>query len=91
MSYQNPDTDFDRHSSDPELDKAKQVTPGQTPGPANRQAVTDEREPDGHHHDPQHQDQDWIGTANQGGGKVPADYQWTSNPRHDRLVDNKGN
>ena len=37
--------------------------------------------PDGHHAAPEHQDVDWIGPANQGGGHVPDDYESRSPPR----------
>lgn len=56
-----------------------------------RELVTEEPEPAGTRHDFRHQDVDWIGHANQGGGRMPPDYQWKSNPRHDRLPVDKGN
>ena len=46
-----------------------------------REVITGEAMPDGHHARPGHQDVDWIGPANMGGGHVPADYQWPSGPR----------
>jgi hypothetical protein len=49
--------------------------------PANRQRITGgEPEPEGSHWTPAHQDVDWIGWANQGGGEVPDDLEWASNP-----------
>ncbi len=52
--------------------------------PEDRQAITQESEPGGDHHDPHHQDVDWIGHHNQGGGHVPADFEWRSNPKQDQ-------
>jgi hypothetical protein len=46
-----------------------------------REVITGERMPDGHHARPDHQDVDWIGPENQGGGQVPDDYEWPSGPR----------
>jgi hypothetical protein len=46
-----------------------------------REAVTQEPEPLGDRCDPQHEDQDWIGAAQQGGGLVPEDFVWASNPK----------
>jgi len=46
-----------------------------------REAITGERMPDGHHAYAYHQDVDWIGPENMGGGHVPEDYQWPSGPR----------
>jgi hypothetical protein len=49
---------------------------------ANREAVTQEPEPAGDHCDALHEDQDWIGSAQQGGGQVPDDFRWRSNPKY---------
>lgn len=51
-----------------------------------RELVTEEPEPSGSRHDPRHQDVEWIGHQEQGGGWVAPDYLWRSNPRHDRLL-----
>ena len=61
------------------------------PMPQHRETVTEEPDQTGDRCDPRHQDVDWIGAGNQGGGSVPDDYGWTSNPRHDRLIDHVGN
>ncbi len=87
MSYAFPDTDFDRNGSRDEV-----------PAPeihlavlGDRERVT--REPDlaGDHHDPRFPDNDWIGSVNMGGGAVPADLEWRSNPRGDRLPERDRN
>lgn len=81
MSYAFPDTDFDRagsHGVAVHLVAALSV-------PCNRQNVTSEPELDGSHHDPRFPDNDWLGSVNMGGGAVPADFEWRSNPRGDRL------
>ncbi|MFZ5471231.1 MAG: hypothetical protein ACOZIN_17550 [Myxococcota bacterium] len=57
----------------------------------DRTHITEEPEPPGCHHDPRHQDVDWLGSAHQGGGGVPEEYEWTTNPRHDRLLEHVGN
>ena len=46
-----------------------------------REEVTLEPEPDPHHTSPLQQDLDWIGSAQQGGGSVPEDFEWRSNPK----------
>jgi hypothetical protein len=55
--------------------------------PANRQGVTDEPEPGGTH-DPRYPDVSWLGTAQHGGGRMPEDFQWTTDPkeRQDELM-----
>jgi hypothetical protein len=88
MSVDNPDTDFDRHLRGCE---GAEEDCGKLALQRRREGVTGEPEPAGRHHDPRHQDVDWIGTAQQGGGHVPEDYEWTTNPRHDRLVGRRGN
>ncbi len=52
--------------------------------PARRPEVTLEREPSGTTADPGFPDVDWIGTAQQGGGHVPADFQWRSEPKQEQ-------
>ncbi len=47
--------------------------------PEDRTQVTGE--PERHGPDPRFPDVDWIGHENQGGGYVPPDYEWTSNPK----------
>ncbi|WNG43690.1 hypothetical protein F0U60_05950 [Archangium minus] len=49
--------------------------------PPNRTEVTDEPEPQGSGYDPRFPDVSWIGTAQQGGGRVPEDYEWPTNPK----------
>jgi len=81
MSYAFPDTDFDRAGSQGAgayLGAAVATT-------YDRQNVTSEPELDGRHHDPRFPDNDWIGAVNMGGGAVPADFEWLSNPRGDRI------
>lgn len=56
----------------------------------DRALVTQETEPAGDHHDPHHQDIDWIGHAQQGGGSVPEDFEWRSNPKQDQDEGNNG-
>ena len=46
--------------------------------PTNRQEVTHEPDPGGRWSD---QFPDMIGYKNQGGGKVPADFGWATNPK----------
>jgi hypothetical protein len=53
-------------------------------GHPNRPPVTGEPEPSGTHPEPAHQDVDWVGSAQQGGGFVPPDYEWTSNPKQEQ-------
>jgi hypothetical protein len=55
-----------------------------------REAITQEPEPPGCHHDPHHQDVAWIGSHNQGGGHVPEDYEWTSIPRLRQELESMG-
>lgn len=33
---------------------------------------------------PEHNDREWIGFANMGGGRVPDEHTWTSNPKQDQ-------
>ncbi len=48
--------------------------------PRDRQRIT--REPDRNGQwTPNYPDNEWLGFANQGGGRVPADFRWTSNPK----------
>jgi hypothetical protein len=56
--------------------------------PANRPEVTDEPEQRGSGHDPRFPDVSWLGTAQHGGGRMPADFEWTTNPkeRQDELM-----
>lgn len=49
--------------------------------PPNRTRVTEEPEQRGTSHDPRFPDVSWIGTAQQGGGRMPEDYEWPSNPK----------
>jgi hypothetical protein len=49
--------------------------------PQNREAITLEREPPGCHVVPEFPGMDWIGHAQQGGGYVPPDYAWPTNPK----------
>lgn len=59
--------------------------PGPTPvfadPPQDRPFVTGEPEPAADHHDPRFPDVSWIGHAQEGGGFVPADFFWRSNPK----------
>jgi hypothetical protein len=52
--------------------------------PTRREEVTGEPEPPASHTDAQHEDLDWIGSAQQGGGHVPGDFEWTTNPKEDQ-------
>ena len=56
--------------------------------PPNRPEVTDEPEPKGTGGDPRFPDVSWIGSAQQGGGHMPEDYAWPTNPkeRQDELM-----
>jgi hypothetical protein len=56
--------------------------------PANRPEVTDEPEPRGSGYDPRFPDVSWIGSAQYGGGHVPEDFQWPTDPkeRQDELM-----
>jgi hypothetical protein len=49
--------------------------------PQDREAITQEPEPAGCHHDPRFDGIDWIGHAQQGGGHVPEDYEWPTSPK----------
>ncbi|PTL80045.1 hypothetical protein [Vitiosangium sp. GDMCC 1.1324] len=49
--------------------------------PENRPEVTEEPEPRGTTSDPRFPDVSWDGWAQHGGGHVPEDYEWTSNPK----------
>jgi len=55
--------------------------------PANREAVTDEPERGGTY-DPRYPDVSWLGTAQHGGGRMPEDFQWPTDPkeRQDELM-----
>jgi len=56
-----------------------------------RERICGEPMPDGHHAFPWHQDVDWIGPAQQGGGRVPEDYQgWPSGPREQQELESSG-
>jgi hypothetical protein len=48
---------------------------------AQREAITLAPEPRGSTHVPELPDQDWVGYAHQGGGHVPEDYVWPTNPK----------
>ncbi|WP_375770354.1 hypothetical protein NR798_05515 [Archangium gephyra] len=49
--------------------------------PPNRTEVTDEPEPHYPRPDSRFPDVSWIGTAEQGGGHMPEDYEWPTNPK----------
>jgi hypothetical protein len=49
--------------------------------PANRPEVTDEPEPRGTGNDPRFPDVSWMGSAQYGGGHVPEDFQWPTDPK----------
>lgn len=87
MSFASPDTDFDRAGTSAE----SPVPLWGSDLPHDREHVTLEPEPSGDHHDPRYPDNDWVGAGNMGGGAVPADLEWKSNPRHDRLPEVIGN
>jgi hypothetical protein len=53
-----------------------------------REAVTHEPAQRGDACLPEHNDREWIGFANQGGGAVPDSHRWTSNPK--QLQDSLG-
>ena len=57
--------------------------PIETPfvAPTNRTEVTDEPERRGSGYDPRFPDVSWDGTAQHGGGHVPEDYEWPTNPK----------
>lgn len=56
--------------------------------PANRPEVTEEPEPRGTGHDPRFPDVSWMGSAQHGGGRVPEDFHWSTDPkeRQDELM-----
>jgi hypothetical protein len=56
--------------------------------PANRTEVTEEPPRRGSGYDPQYPDVSWDGTEQHGGGHVPEDFEWTTNPkeRQDELM-----
>jgi hypothetical protein len=47
----------------------------------SRESVTHEPPQVGSECLPEHNDVEWIGFANQGGGEVPESHRWTSNPK----------
>jgi hypothetical protein len=47
----------------------------------DRRAVTDEPDPSGIRHDRLNPGLDWIGYRNMGGGHVPEDLVWPTNPK----------
>jgi hypothetical protein len=47
--------------------------------PGNRTAVTGE--PTGAGYDPRFPDVSWEGSGGRGGGRVPEDYAWPTNPK----------
>jgi len=49
--------------------------------PVEREVVTREPSRHGDCWTPEHSDREWLGFANQGGGKVPESHWWTSNPK----------
>ncbi len=57
--------------------------------PDDRQEVTLEPPQLGGDWDPIHNDREWIDYRNQGGGHVPEDHGWTSNPK--QVQDDLGN
>lgn len=52
--------------------------------PVDRTEVTLEPPQAGCRPVPEHQDQDWIGWENQGGGHVPEDFEWKGSPKEDQ-------
>lgn len=60
--------------------------------PEDRTRITGEPEPSGSHPVPYGPDVSWIGHAQEGGGHVPADFRWQSNPkqRQDDLMGEGG-
>ena len=54
----------------------------------DRREVTREPEQVGDDAVPEHNDREWIGFANTGGGSVPSGHRWTSNPK--QLQDDLG-
>jgi hypothetical protein len=63
------------------IDMPKQPIQEPFVAPANRQAVTDEPEPKGTGDDPRFPDVSWLGTEQYGGGRMPEDYEWPTNPK----------
>jgi len=49
--------------------------------PKNRPRITREPESKGSKHTPLNPGIDWIGFFDRGGGKVPQDLEWTTNPK----------
>lgn len=49
--------------------------------PLDRAAVTLEPSPGGGACNPLHNDREWVGWVDQGGGFVPPEHAWTSNPK----------
>ena len=58
--------------------------------PPDRERVTREPDQAGTHPVPDHADQDWISYRNQGGGYVPGDYAWRSNPKEEHDLESCG-
>jgi hypothetical protein len=58
--------------------------------PEDREPITGEPEPTGTRHQPFHGDIDWVGHANQGGGYVPEDYTWPTNPKQRQEEESSG-
>ena len=81
MSEDCLDTDFDRSGSD----GASWAAEEDVAVVRDRVSVTAEPTLTGSRHDARFPDLDWIGTVNMGGGALPVDLEWKSNPRSDRL------
>ena len=58
--------------------------------PEDRPSITLEPEPPGCHTTPLFPGMDWIGRAQQGGGYVPADYEWPTNPKQRQEEESAG-
>jgi hypothetical protein len=56
----------------------------------NRERVTGEPDRPGNRRTPEFPDTEWIGFRNQGGGHVPEDYEWLSNPKQAQEEDGSG-
>ncbi|HEY3451148.1 MAG TPA: hypothetical protein VGK67_32620 [Myxococcales bacterium] len=54
----------------------------------DREDVTQEPPQVGYKAVPEHNDREWIGFENTGGGSIPASHTWTSNPK--QLQDDLG-
>ena len=52
--------------------------------PPDREHVTHEAPQHGDEAVPNHNDREWIDYHNMGGGHVPDDHHWTSNPKADQ-------